>query len=165
MSYYRTAFGGSFWMVIGTMAVLFFVTILFIPFIYSGYLIALFIILTVLLILAGYYTRYTFEKDELVVRCPLWFVEPPIPYSSVKKIEVGKIWVNVFWIFNALRRHLSRRIRLRVHIAGKQRRVRQNSEGKMPAVKVRVEGLIPKGGTLSSSARTLSDNFPRVRKF
>jgi len=54
-----------------------------------------FSICCLVLVAVAYYTKYTFEKDRLVIRCPGSVYQPIIPYSEVRKIILKKEWVMV----------------------------------------------------------------------
>lgn len=48
-----------------------------------------------LITIAGFYTRYSFENDRLVVKCPLATDEPPAIYSEVKRIDTKPRWAYI----------------------------------------------------------------------
>lgn len=89
---FPTKIGNLFWSMMGLIAVAALVSVfIFGPvFIYAT---PLFILVALLIVFSAYGTKYIFEKDRLIVKCPLTFNEPaPITYASVKKIEDRDIW-------------------------------------------------------------------------
>jgi hypothetical protein len=89
---FPTKFGNVFWAIIamiGVVAVVFYI-------IFRGefvYTLPMFFVIILLIVLTAHGTKYIFDKDRLVIKCPLTFSEPPaVPYSSIKKIEDKNLW-------------------------------------------------------------------------
>jgi hypothetical protein len=89
---FPTKFGNVFWAImamIGVVAVVFYA-------IFRGefvYTLPMFFVIILLIVFSASGTKYIFDDDKLVIKCPLTFSEPPIiPYSSIKKIEDKNVW-------------------------------------------------------------------------
>ncbi|UAL08362.1 MAG: PH domain-containing protein [Candidatus Methanogranum gryphiswaldense] len=87
---FRTKFGNFFWLSITIITTI--VLIFLFLFKHPSIILTLFALIILTLIVSGYYTRYTFETNELIIKCPMAFNEPPVIYSSVKKIVDKHIW-------------------------------------------------------------------------
>jgi len=87
---FRTKFGDFFWLSIAVITIFTLVSLLL--FKHPLIFLTIFSLILAALIIIGYRTRYIFEKDELVLKCPMAFNEPPVVYSSVKKIVDKHTW-------------------------------------------------------------------------
>jgi len=84
----RSECGDIFWVPLTVISVILLVLALFLSIIFM----IIDILLILMMVSIWYRTRYTFESDRLIVRMPLQSKEPPVHYSSVKKIVIPGGW-------------------------------------------------------------------------
>lgn len=87
---FRTKFGDFFFLSIAILAT--FTAIFLLLFKNSLIFLFIFSLILAIIITSGYRTIYIFENDELILKCPMAFDQPPVIYSSVKKIVDKHVW-------------------------------------------------------------------------